>query len=113
MNKPIVQPTETLVTICIERLKALELLEAQLPILISNAIKEDKKNKLKALHEKDKINPEAVNLRVKRYNERNKEMISEKRKEKRKIKKSLVPLKPIENNTKIVEPASLTVRFDL
>lgn len=61
------------------RLAALELMEKNLPELIANAIKENKIAKLKKLHEKDKLNPAAVNARVKRYNEKHKEKIAAKR----------------------------------
>lgn len=74
---------DELIMISIERLKKLELLESTLPEMIESAIQGYKKNKLKMLHEKDKLNPEAVNLRVKRYNERHKDEINARRKAKR------------------------------
>lgn len=61
------------------RLAELERIEKNLPDLIAEAIKENKIAKLKKLHEKDKLNPSAVNLRVKRYNEKHKDKIAEKR----------------------------------
>jgi hypothetical protein len=71
------------VLIMAKRLQYLEDLEKNLPNLIDEAIIEYKKAKLKMLHEKDKQNPEAVNARVKRYNEKHKHEISARRIEKR------------------------------
>lgn len=71
------------VLIMAKRLQYLEDLEKNLPNLIDQAIIEYKKAKLKMLHEKDKQNPEAVNARVKRYNEKHKHEISARRIEKR------------------------------
>jgi hypothetical protein len=71
------------VLIMTKRLQYLEDLEKNLPNLIDQAIIEYKKAKLKMLHEKDKQNPEAVNARVKRYNEKHKNEISARRIEKR------------------------------
>jgi hypothetical protein len=131
------------VLICIERLQKLELLEKQLPKMIEAAIQEHKKNKLKMLHDKDKENPGAVNLRVKRYNEKHKDKINARRREKRKLDKDIkkpnnlivnsvieslntskakkISLKMFENqeNTPLKIPDSptlnevLTVRFDI
>lgn len=61
------------------RMAELEQIEKNLPELIAAAIKENKIAKLKKLHEKDKLNPSAVNARVKRYNEKHKDKIAEKR----------------------------------
>lgn len=61
------------------RLAELEQIEKNLPDLIAEAIKANKIAKLKKLHEKDKLNPAAVNARVKRYNEKHKDKIAEKR----------------------------------
>jgi hypothetical protein len=83
----IVDENDEQILICAERLQKLELLEKQLPEMIEAAIQEHKRNKLKMLHEKDKENPGAVNLRVKRYNERHKEEINARRRAKRKIQK--------------------------
>lgn len=76
------------ILICVERLKQLELLEQKLPTLITEAIAEHQRNKLRILHERDKQNPQSVNLRVKRYNERHKEEINAKRRNKRKEEKA-------------------------
>ena len=61
------------------RLAELEQIEKNLPDLIAEAIKANKIAKLKKLHEKDKLNPAEVNARVKRYNEKHKDKIAEKR----------------------------------
>ena len=86
-------PTETIesmVEISIERLQALEALEAKLPSMIENAILEYKKSNLRRLHEKDKANPASVNARVKRYAEKHKDEINAKRREKRRLAKEAV-----------------------
>jgi hypothetical protein len=91
-------PTDTNILICAERLKQLELLEQKLPSLITEAIAEHQRNKLRILHERDKQNPQSVNLRVKRYNERHKDEINAKRRNKRKEEKAkrlLAEPKPI------------------
>jgi hypothetical protein len=84
------------VSITVERLKQLEALEASIPSMIEKAIVEYKKSNLKKLHERDKANPAAINLRVKRYVERHREEINKKRREKRqnKIKASGVDNPP-------------------
>lgn len=71
------------VSISAERLKVLEALEASIPSMIEKAILEYKKSNLKKLHERDKANPAAINMRVKRYVERHREEINRKRREKR------------------------------
>jgi hypothetical protein len=78
-----------LVPISEERLRALEALEADLPSRIETAVKEYKLNALKRLHERDKQNPAAVNLRAKRYAERHREEINARRRAKRAEKKML------------------------
>ena len=77
-----------MILIASSRLQELEELEKNLPTMIENALKEHKANALKRLHEKDKENPTAVNIRVKRYAEKHREMINLKRREKRKKLKS-------------------------
>jgi len=90
------EPNTTLVSK--ERLDALEALEQNIPTLIEKAIFDYKKARLKMLHDKDKQNPAAVNARVKRYNERNKEKINAKRLLKRNQNISVViPLNILEN----------------
>jgi hypothetical protein len=76
-----------LVSISVERLKELEALEASIPSMIENAVQEYKKANLKKLHERDKANPAAINMRVKRYIERHREEINKKRREKRQQQK--------------------------
>lgn len=76
-----------IVSISVERLKELEALEASIPSMIENAVLEYKKSNLKKLHERDKANPAAINMRVKRYIERHREEINKKRREKRQQQK--------------------------
>ena len=76
-----------LVTISAERLKELEDLESSIPLMIDKAVLEYKKSNLKKLHERDKANPAAINMRVKRYVERHREEINQKRREKRQKEK--------------------------
>ena len=78
----------SMVPITLDRLKALEALEASLPVMIQAAILEYKKSNLRRLHEKDKANPENVNKRVKRYAEKHREEINAKRREKRRLQKA-------------------------
>jgi hypothetical protein len=68
------------------RLNELEALEAKLPLLIDEAIKEYKTYSLKRLHEKDKMNPKAVAERARRYVEKNRERLNERRRQNRKLK---------------------------
>jgi hypothetical protein len=75
------------VSITMSRLKELEAIEQSLPTLIKNALDAHYKEKLKKLHEKDKQNPDAVKLRVKRYNEKHKEEIRKKAREKHQLEK--------------------------
>ena len=76
-----------IVSISAERLKELEALEASIPSMIEKAVLEYKKSNLKKLHERDKANPAAINMRVKRYVERHREEINKKRREKRQREK--------------------------
>lgn len=78
----------SLVPISEERLRALEALEAELPSRIESAVKQYKLNALQRLHERDKQNPAAVNLRAKRYAERHREEINARRRAKRAEKRS-------------------------
>ncbi len=75
------------VIISSERLRQLEQIESAIPSMIDTALKEYKQNALKRLHEKDKLNPEAVNIRAKRYAQKNREMLNAKRREKRRLEK--------------------------
>jgi hypothetical protein len=74
---------QEVITISLERLRELEALEASIPTMIEKAIVEYKQSNLKKLHERDKANPAAINMRVKRYVERHREEINRKRREKR------------------------------
>ena len=76
--------SEPTVFISIERLRELEAIERRIPTLIEKAIQDHKKEKLKLLHERDKLDPSLVNLRVKRYAAKHKEEINAKRRAKRK-----------------------------
>jgi len=87
-----------MVFISIERLQALEKLEQSLPTMIEQAIQENKKKNLSRLHEKDKQNPESVNLRVKRYAARHKETLNARRRAKREQKKKAMQ----ETNNQVV-----------
>lgn len=75
-----------LVEVCPERFAKLEELERNLPDIINKAIADYKKESLRKLHERDKNNPENVRNRVKKYIAKNKDIINEKRREKRKEK---------------------------
>jgi hypothetical protein len=75
------------VEVSAERLHELEKLESDLPRMIEEALKEYKQAALKRLHEKDKANPEAVNLRARRYAQKNREILNAKRREKRRLEK--------------------------
>lgn len=75
------------VEISAERLKELEQLEASIPKRIEDALKEYKTSALKRLHERDKANPEAVNLRAKRYAQKNRDILNAKRREKRRLER--------------------------
>jgi hypothetical protein len=77
-----------LIEISVERLRELEALEASIPDMIDSALKDYKQNALKRLHERDKANPEAVNMRAKRYAEKNRELLNAKRREKRQLLKA-------------------------
>ena len=82
---------ENTISISLERLKELEALEASIPSIIENAIKEYKNSNLQKLHERDKLNPTGINMRVKRYAERHRDEINRKRREKRKNEKMVAP----------------------
>ncbi len=66
------------------RLMKLQQLEQDLPAIIENALQEIKRQKLAALHKKDKQDPEKVNMRAKRYADSHREEINARRREKRK-----------------------------
>ena len=81
---PALEEAEPTVFISIERLRELEAIEKRIPTLIEKAIQDHKKEKLKLLHERDKLDPSLVNLRVKRYAMKHKDEINAKRRAKRK-----------------------------
>lgn len=83
-SSPVLEEAEPTVFISIERLRELEAIEKRIPTLIEKAIQDHKKEKLKLLHERDKLDPSLVNLRVKRYAAKHKEEINAKRRAKRK-----------------------------
>lgn len=88
---------EQMVEISIERLRRLEQLEASIPQLVEAAIKQYKQEKLKSLHEKDKQNPTAANMRARRYAEKHRDEINARRREKRRMAKETVaePIGPV------------------
>lgn len=90
--------TTVTVTITVERLKALEELEASLPSLIAKAkeeaLAEAKKTALTKLHEKQKADPKAHSSAVlKKYHE-NKEEINTKRRAAYQAKKAAAAALP-------------------
>ncbi len=116
---------EKMVLIDKDRLKQLEDIESQIPRLIDEAIAEYKSNSLKRLHEKDKLNPKAVAERVKRYVEKNRDELNERRRKKRKLTtlsehpesvepKLHLPISqsPILNRVTIIRHEPICVSFD-
>lgn len=89
-DNPTSGETDQTILISSARLHELESLEKNLPKMIEEAILENKKRNLKLLHEKDKSNPESVNLRVKRYALRHKETLTARRRSKREQIKKLL-----------------------
>lgn len=76
-----------MITIPIERLKALEALEADLPNIIAKAKKDHDNERFKMLHEKEKANPEPHRKKVLDNYHKNREEINAKRRERYKAKK--------------------------
>jgi hypothetical protein len=109
---------EAYVFIASDRLKELEALELSIPSIIENAIKEYKNNNLQRLHERDKLNPGAINLRVKRYTDKHREEINNKRRENRRLQKlaacqiNVKPITSLPQNTitLMYEPPTVKVR---
>ena len=97
------------ISISAERLKQLEDIERNLPAMIQSAIEQNKKDKLKLLHEKDKLDPKSVNMRVKRYAQKHKDEINAKRRLKRNEKKNLEN-NTLENNTAPVVSVEAVVK---
>jgi len=123
-SSPYENMIEDTVTISLERLQMLEEMERNLPQMIKDAIEQHKKEKLKLLHEKDKLDPKSVNARVKRYAQKHKDEINAKRRAKREEQKLLANM-PTNTSVKsdkserkketIVLPntdKNLTLRFD-
>ena len=73
--------TSQVVEINLERLRRLEQLEASLPQLIEAGVKQYKQAKLKSLHERDKLNPDAANMRARRYADKHRDEINARRRE--------------------------------
>jgi hypothetical protein len=110
-NEPITEISTTnteLILIPKERLIALEILEQSIPTLIEKAMNDYKKAKLKMLHDKDKLNPAGVNARVKRYNERNKDKINERRLMKRNQRNITSIIIPVQNDSTIQNEFTVT-----
>ena len=78
------------------RLMKLQQLEQDLPAIIENALQEIKREKLAALHKKDKQDPEKVNKRAKRYVDSHRDEINARRREKR--KQLPVPLQTVRSS---------------
>lgn len=87
-------------TISVERLHVLEEIERNLPQMIKDAIEQHKKEKLKLLHEKDKLDPKSVNARVKRYAQKHKDEINAKRRAKREEQKLLANMPSTNSSVK-------------
>jgi len=106
--------TYEMTLISTERLNSLEQLKESIPTLIEKAICDYKKAKLRMLHEKDKKNPAAVNARVKRYNEKNKDKINAKRIMKRNqqnVNYVIIPLENLHVTKSVPIEDTFTVRF--
>jgi hypothetical protein len=102
--------TIELVEISADRLEQLEKLESQIPTMIQDALKEYKQAALRRLHEKDKANPEAVNLRARRYAQKNREILNAKRREKRRLERIAKEEKKIIEN-KVREPVTIALSY--
>lgn len=79
--------------------------------MIEDAVQDYKKSSLKRLHDRDKLNPDAINARVKRYVEKHRESINARRRDKRQNqKKVLTPVPTIapESSVSSVETPKLT-----
>jgi hypothetical protein len=71
------------ITVSLQRFRELEELERSLPSLIEKALVERKANRLKLLREKDKADATLVRERARRYAEKHRESINERRRLKR------------------------------
>ena len=74
------------VLVPVERLRALEALEASVPEMLAKARADRDKERFAVLHEKDKENPEGAKERYKKHYVVNKDAINARRREKRKEK---------------------------
>ena len=77
----------TLVSIPLERLRALEALEAQLPVLIEKTKAERDRERLTVLHDKAKANPKEHSQKQLEKYHKNKEEINARRREAYRLKK--------------------------
>lgn len=75
------------VLVPLERLRALEALEAELPTIIEKAKQDRDKERLAALDEKRKLNPEPHRQSVLEHYHKHKEEINAKRRERYRLKK--------------------------
>ena len=71
------------ITVSLQRFRELEELERSLPALIEKALVERKANRIKLLREKDKADVSLVRERARRYAEKHRESINERRRLKR------------------------------
>lgn len=81
------------VCISLERLRALEALEAGLPAMLAGAKADRDKERFATLREKDKENPEGAKDRYKKHYVANKDVINARRREKRKEKNTILASK--------------------
>ncbi len=82
------------VFISLERLRALEALEAGLPAMLEGAKADRDKERFAALREKDKEHPEGAKDRYKRHYAANKDAINARRREKRQVEHTILAGKP-------------------
>ena len=75
-----------MVSVPLERLRALEALEASLPDLLAKAKADRDKERLTTLHEKQKTDPEPNRVRVLANYHKNKEEVNAKRREAYRLK---------------------------
>lgn len=81
-----------IIEISAERYSKLLELETKLPNLIEDALHQHKMNTLKKLHEEDKLHPERVNERARRYVAKHREQINAKRRERRLLYRASHPV---------------------
>ena len=123
------QSLDELVSVSVERYAELKALEESIPSRIQDAILQYKKESLRKLHERDKIDPESVKARMKRYIAKNRDKINERRREKRKkdhlesvtqtTQSVIIDMMPVSEvskqnvvNASYVPNFDMTVRFD-